>query len=59
MILIFFVLVGYGHTGSTPKDQNEVQVDKLSKATLAPAIKKAFPLAGMYKIFLCTDNLKL
>ncbi|XP_047946283.1 uncharacterized protein LOC125192695 [Salvia hispanica] len=33
-------------SGSTPKDQNEVQVDKLSKATLAPAIKKAFPLAG-------------
>ena len=29
MILILFVLVDYGDTGSTPKDQNEIEVVKV------------------------------
>ena len=38
MLLIIFVFVGYGGTGSTTKDENEVEVDKLSKAIFATAI---------------------
>ena len=40
MLLIFNVCVGYGETGSPPKDENEVEVDMLSEAIHAIAMKK-------------------
>ena len=40
MTLIFFVLAGYGDIGSTAKDQNEIEVDKLSKAFPTTAMKE-------------------
>ena len=40
MILIFFVLAGYGGIGSTAKDHNEIEVDMLSKAFPTTAMKE-------------------
>lgn len=56
---IDILCVGYGETGSTPKHQNEVEVDKLPKAIHATAMKEAFPLDGMYKFFPRRDNLQI
>ena len=40
--MIFFVLAGYGDIGLTPKDENEVEVDQLSKAFSATAMKEDY-----------------
>ena len=52
MILIFFVLVGYGDTGSTPNSQNEVEVNMVSNAIPATTMREAdvpFVLFGEIK----------